>query len=209
MTFTFPAEVTSWSHVSARVEFSPRGADVTAQTFEVRNHPIPPGLISQNVPLSSPNARVRQGSPTLHRAPSRQPSLRPLQHRESFDDLYAAPDRAPSPQLSMHSLRIAEEPAAVNPFVDDGDEPEIAAVTFGLDDLPIPVWPRVSNVPGPREPLPWIAPRPLKYYVVLRGYKIGIFIEKWYVSPTSFLPIILKQQIGMISNGGLFMVMAL
>lgn len=71
MTFTFPAEVTSWSHVSARVEFSPRGADVTAQTFEVRNHPIPPGLISQNVPLSSPNARVRQGSPSLHRAPSR------------------------------------------------------------------------------------------------------------------------------------------
>ena len=29
MTFTFPAEVTTWSHVSATVEFTPHGGNVS------------------------------------------------------------------------------------------------------------------------------------------------------------------------------------
>ena len=153
----FPAELTSWSHVSARLEFSLRGANVSARTFEVRNHPLSPGSRTQNVILQSPHAR----SPSLRRTES-----------------VVADEGASQLSINMHSLDLAEDPA--DPFVDDGDEPEIEVVNFVLADLPDPVFPQVGGLRGPREPLLIVPPRSQAYYVVIKGYKIGIFLEKWY-----------------------------
>lgn len=159
MAIAFPAELTSWSHVSARLEFSPRGANVSGRTFEVRNHPLSPGSRTKNVILQSPHTR----SPSLRRAGS-----------------VVADEGVSQLSINMRSLDVAEGPA--DPFVDDGDEPEIDVVDIVLADLPDPVFPRVGGIHGPREPLPIVPPRPQAYYVVIKGYKIGIFLEKWYLN---------------------------
>ena len=73
----------------------------------------------------------------------------------------------------MQNLHIAKEPD------DDANEPEIAPFPFWLEDLPDPVYPRIGNMCGLKEPLPFYPPHGQTYYVVIRGYKIGIFLEQW------------------------------
>ena len=73
----------------------------------------------------------------------------------------------------MQNLYIAEEPD------DDANKPEIASFPFWLEDIPDPVYPRIGNMHGPKEPLPFYPPCGQKYYVVICGYKIGIFLEQW------------------------------
>lgn len=183
MTLTFPPEVTSWSHVSARVEFSPRGAHVSAQTFEVRNHPISPILGLQSIPVLSPVVRAPQGSlPSPSPRQSQQVPVRPLERTASaLNPDVEQGHESSSPQLSMQSLHIAEAPApaGADPFIDEGELPEIAVNTIALDQIPNPVFPLPYGAHSHREPLPFAAPRPLKYYAVIRGYKIGIFLERW------------------------------
>lgn len=169
VTLTFPAEITSWSRLSARVDITPQGANVSGRTFEVRNFPVSPtSRTTQNVPLRSPNSHPR-------------PDVPPLVYSQGSP---SSRQRAPSPQASLHSalqnLHVAESVA--DPFDADGDEPEIAVNNLSLADIPDPVFPQVGGIRGPREPLPFTPPRPLKYYVVIKGYKIGIFMEKWYVN---------------------------
>ena len=122
--------------------------------------------------LQSPNAHTYQGSPLLSRH-----VLSPLPSMHSVQRVESVPIHTHSPQLSLLSLQIAE--AAADPIVDEGDEPEVAVNLFVLADLPDPVYPHIGGR-GPKEPLPFIPTRPLKYYVVVKGYKIGIFLEKWY-----------------------------
>lgn len=243
MTFTFPAEVTSWSHVSARVEFSPQGSNIVRRTFEVHDFPISSGLPTTTVPLQSPNSRVRPDgppvSPLRHHTPSRQLSMQALQisdnvdrpqqsqsHHAHHDDQvsyyngspsshHLNPAFSPQPdntrgtqQLQGHhdvgdnevsyfgspSSRRPQPTGSSQPipqpvqFVQEpdpptvesnDDEPEIIGNNFMLADLPDPVWPRGRH--NRRGTLPFSPPNPFNYYVVIKGYKIGIFLEEWYV----------------------------
>ena len=173
MTLMFPAEIMSWSHLSAQVDITPQGANVLGCTFEVHNFPVSPTSQTQNVPLHSSNSHPC-------------PNVPPLVYSQGSPLLRQC---VPSPQASLHSalqnLHIAESVA--DPFYADDDEPEIAVNNLSLADIPDPIFPRVGGIRGPREPLPFTPPHPLKYYVVIKGYKIGIFLEKWYVNIHTFI----------------------
>ena len=80
---------------------------------------------------------------------------------------------------------ILQSPNAQSPTlhcagVVDGDELEIQVANFVLAYLPDPVFPHVGGARSPREPLPSMAHHPQAYYMVIKGYKISIFLEKWY-----------------------------
>lgn len=194
--FRFPAEVTSWSRVSARVEFSPQGSNVLGQTFEVHNVPISPRAQTRNVTLRSPVSRTRPNPIILQSPISRtrpdanmlSPISRTYPDLESLERTHGSSSsqrRPPSPLEyvsrtgnAVNSLDAARPPAnVVDPFVDDDNEPVIVRPNFTLADLPDPVYP--TTVRGSR--LPWAPPRPQKYYVVIKGFKIGIFLQRWYV----------------------------
>lgn len=152
----FPAELTLWSHVSAHLKFLLQGANVSSGALEVCNYSLSLGSRMQNVILQSPNAQ----SPTLHCAG-------------------VVSDNGTSLlSINMHSLDLAEDPTDL--FLVDGDELEIQVANFILAYLPDPVFPHVGGAHSPREPLPSMAHHPQAYYMVIKGYKISIFLEKWY-----------------------------
>jgi hypothetical protein len=55
------------------------------------------------------------------------------------------------------------------------------AKLFDLDEIcaPDPVYPRVKGTVHPMDPLPESSIAPMKYYVVWKGLKIGIFYDVW------------------------------
>ena len=84
-------------------------------------------------------------------------------------------DAAP---LSAH---LANNPnaASLSVNVKEEDKPKVLAPNFVLAYLPDPVYSWVNRMCGPHEPLPFIPTCPEKYYVVIKGFKIGIFMEEW------------------------------
>ena len=173
MALTFPTELTSWAELSARIELSSRGANVSGHTFKVRNVPILPNSATHNIALQSPHPQSLH-----HRAGSW--DSRPYSSVVLLVYSQGSPMsncHTPSPQSSlygsMQNLHIAKEPD------DDANEPEIAPFPFWLEDLPDPVYPRIGNMRGLKEPLPFYPPHGQMYFVVIRGYKIGIFLEQW------------------------------
>ena len=110
-------------------------------------------------------------------------SLKTIQLAEDAQDV---PHPDIPPLIFTHNsplplLRCPENVQPAGAVVDPFDEPVIIAPNFELVDPPDPIFPQVSGIPGAREPLPFIPPCPLKCYVVIKGYKIGIFLEKWYI----------------------------
>ena len=189
LTFMFPAEVTFWSHVSAQVEFSPQGGDILGQAFEVRNVPISPHVQTRNVTLQSPVSRtcpnpITPQAPISHTHPGTT-ILSTISH--TYPDLElthgspSAQHRPPTPleyllpRRNHASSFNAMHPPDNDPFVHDDNEPMIVQPDYTLANLPDPVYPTAAQ--GTR--LPWAPPRPKKYYVVIKGFKIGIFLEKW------------------------------
>lgn len=79
--------------------------------------------------------------------------------------------------------RIVEEPVVVSSDDDgntDGDsenEPQVLPAPFTLDNIPDPVYPCVGHGMGPKEPLPMNPSSPDLYWVILKGFKVGIFLE--------------------------------
>lgn len=69
---------------------------------------------------------------------------------------------------------------------------EFALVAPALIDLdeacaPDPVYPRKQGVAHPMDPLPERPIAPMKYYIVWRGLKIGVFYDVWSVFAAVFL----------------------
>lgn len=85
----------------------------------------------------------------------------------------------PSSPSAAHTLQHVKDLANYKITEANGDEPKIICNTFKLSDIPDPVWPKVGGVCGPKEPLPFSLHYPLQYYVVIKGSKIGIFLEEW------------------------------
>ena len=189
LTFRFPAEVTSWSHVSAQVEFSPQGGDILGQAFEVCNVPISPHVQTHNVTLQSPVSRIcpnpitpqapisctHPGATILSPISRTYPDLEPTHGSPSAQCCPPTPLEYLSPHRNHASSFNAVHPLDNDPFVHDDNKPMIVQPNYTLANLPNPIYPTAAR--GTR--LPWALPHPKKYYVVIKGFKIGIFLEKW------------------------------
>lgn len=64
----------------------------------------------------------------------------------------------------------------------------IKAVDLDEACAPDPVYPRNKNSVHPMDPLPETALAPMKYYVVWKGLKIGIFYDVWLVTVADYFP---------------------
>lgn len=170
MTLSFPAGLAAFSRVS--IEFTPQGTRIFGPSFEVHNEHAP----SPSRTNRSRGARINV-QPSANSTPSRRTPI-----------IVEAHDLPENNALThaVELLAVVDEPIVEQSVVDSSDsdsdnEPEVMPAAFTLDDIPDPVYPRVGRQKGPREPLPMNPTGAESYWVVLRGFKIGIFLEAWYV----------------------------
>lgn len=158
LTFRFPAEVTSWSHVSAQVEFSPQGGDVLGQVFEVRNVPISPHVQTHNVTLRSPVShicpnpitpqapisRTHPGATILSPISCTYPDLESTHGSPSVQCRRPTPLEYLLPHGNHASSFNAMHPLDNDPFIHDDNKPMIVRPNYTLADLPDPVYPMAA-----------------------------------------------------------------
>ena len=158
LTFRFPAEVTSWSHVSAQVEFSPQGGNVLGQVFEVHNVPISPCMQTRNVTLQSPVScicpnpitlqapisRTHPGATILSPISCTYPDLELTHGSPSARHCPPTPLEYLSPYRNHASSFNAVHPPDNDPFVHDDNKPMIVRPDYTLANLPNPIYPTAA-----------------------------------------------------------------